>query len=54
MKKIEIPFSLATFGFGNDHDPILMNKIANQKEGSFYFIEDLKKVDECFADSLGV
>lgn len=34
-------FSIHSFGFGTDHDEGLMNKIACQKDGSFYFIKEL-------------
>jgi len=45
--------TIHTFGFGNDHDPLLMNDIANLRDGSFYFIEKLDTVDEAFVDCLG-
>ena len=30
-----------------------MNKLAEMKNGHFYFIEELDKVDEAFVNSLG-
>lgn len=44
--------SINTFGFGSDHDPILMSSIAAIKDGNFYFVEELNKVDESFGDCL--
>lgn len=44
--------TIHSFGFGKDHDPELMNEIASMKDGNFYFIEDLTKLDECFIDAL--
>jgi hypothetical protein len=29
-----------------------MSSIASLKDGGFYFIEDFKKLDECFIDAL--
>ena len=46
-------FTINTFGYGSDHDPKLMSAIAQLKDGSFYFVEKLDTVDECFVDCLG-
>jgi hypothetical protein len=35
------PYTIQTFGFGNDHDPKLMSDISKAKDGSFFFIEKL-------------
>jgi len=45
--------TINTFGFGNDHDPQLMNDIADLRDGNFYFVEKLDTVDEAFVDCLG-
>lgn len=47
-------YSIHTFGYGSDHDPELMTSLAEQKGGSFYYIEDLSTVDEAFIDCLGL
>ena len=39
------PFTISCFGFGKDHDEDLLVKIANLKDGNFYFIEKLNTVD---------
>ena len=46
-------FSIHSFGFGMDHDEGLMNRIASQKDGSFYFIKELNTLDEAFSNALG-
>ena len=46
-------FTINTFGFGNDHDPELMRKLATIKDGNFYYIEKLDLVDEFFVNALG-
>jgi Mg-chelatase subunit ChlD len=46
-------FTIQCFGFGRDHDEDLLNNISNIKDGSFYFIDKLDTVDECFASALG-
>jgi Mg-chelatase subunit ChlD len=46
-------FTIQCFGFGKNHDEDLLNNISNIKDGSFYFIDKLDTVDECFASALG-
>ncbi|KAL4509553.1 hypothetical protein ABPG73_022769 [Tetrahymena malaccensis] len=46
-------FTIHSFGFGNDHDGPLMQKIAQIKDGSFYYVEKTDQVDEFFIDALG-
>ena len=40
--KAKYIFNLHTFGYGNDHDAVLMESIAKVKQGGFYFIQRLK------------
>lgn len=47
------PYTIHTFGFGSDHDPILMNQISKLKDGNFYYVQKLESVDEMFVDALG-
>jgi hypothetical protein len=46
-------YTISSFGYGNDHDPELMNNISKLKDGKFYFVEKLDKVDEMFIDAIG-
>ena len=46
-------FTLNTFGYGNNHDPKMMNGLANLRDGSFFFVQDYKKVAEYFVTVLG-
>ena len=46
-------FSIHSFGFGTDHDEDLMMKIAELRDGSFYFIKELNILDEAFCNALG-
>ena len=48
-----LSFTLNTFGYGYDHDPKIMNKLANLRDGSFFLVEDYNKVGECFVSVLG-
>lgn len=50
--KIEEEFTIFTYGYGNDHDPNIMTRIAQLKGGSFYYIENLKTISEWFVLSL--
>eukprot|EP00828_Plagiopyla_frontata_P047887 TRINITY_DN8996_c0_g1_i2.p1 TRINITY_DN8996_c0_g1~~TRINITY_DN8996_c0_g1_i2.p1 ORF type:complete len:344 (-),score=42.47 TRINITY_DN8996_c0_g1_i2:108-1139(-) len=45
-------FVIQTFGYGSDHDPLLMRDYAKIKNGSFYYIQELQIVEECFLDAL--
>ena len=48
-----LSFTLHTFGYGEDHDPKIMSRLANLRDGSFYMIEELDKVRDCFVSVLG-
>ena len=48
-----LSFTLNTFGYGYDHDPKIMNKLANLRDGSFFLVEDYNKVGEFFVSVLG-
>ena len=52
-KGLNLSFTLNTFGYGYDHDPKIMNKLANIRDGSFFLVEDYKKVAEYFVAVLG-
>lgn len=42
-----------TFGFGQDHDAIMLKKISDAGNGMYYFIETEDKIGESFAHCLG-
>jgi len=48
-----LSFTLNTFGYGFDHDPKIMNRLANLRDGSFFLVEDYNKVGEYFVAVLG-
>lgn len=50
---IQDSFTINTFGYGSDHDAELMDDIAKFKDGTFYYIEKVDDVGECFADCVG-
>jgi uncharacterized protein YegL len=52
-KDLKLFFTLHTFGYGNDHDPKIMNKLANIRDGSFYYVSEFKKVQDYFINVLG-
>ena len=49
----DLNFTLNTFGYGYDQDTKIMNRLANLRDGSYYFVEDYKKVGEYFTNILG-
>ena len=52
-KDKNLSFTLHTFGYGADHDPLIMNKLAHLRDGSFYFVDDISKVKQFFVNVLG-
>ena len=48
-----LSFTLHTFGYGNNYDAKIMNKLASLRDGSFYYVEDYNNVSEYFASVLG-
>ena len=52
-KDSNLGFTLHAFGYGNDHDPKIMNALATIRDGSFYFVQEYKKVAEYFVNVLG-
>jgi len=50
---VEGHFTINTFGYGDDHDSKQMLSIANLKGGSFYYIDKLDMIEDCFIDCLG-
>eukprot|EP01119_Soliformovum_irregulare_P006544 TRINITY_DN1866_c0_g1_i2.p1 TRINITY_DN1866_c0_g1~~TRINITY_DN1866_c0_g1_i2.p1 ORF type:complete len:479 (+),score=170.11 TRINITY_DN1866_c0_g1_i2:182-1618(+) len=49
----EIPCSINTFGYGADHDPLLLKGLADASNGSYYFVAKNEDIPEAFADCLG-
>ena len=52
-KGFDLSFTLHTFGYGYYYDEKIMNKLANLRDGSFFFVENYSKVSEYFACVLG-
>jgi Mg-chelatase subunit ChlD len=46
-------FNINCFGYGRDHDEKVLGMFAAKKQGNFYYIKDLKSIDECFIDCFG-
>ena len=52
-KGLGLSFTLNTFGYGDDHDAKLMNKLANLRDGSFFYVDNYSKISEYFVSVLG-
>ena len=52
-KGFGLSFTLNTFGYGDDHDAAIMNKLANLRDGSFFYVENYSKISEYFVSILG-
>jgi uncharacterized protein YegL len=52
-KGLGLSFTLNTFGYGDDHDAKIMNKLANLRDGSFFYVDDYSKISEYFVTVLG-
>ena len=48
-----LSFTLHTFGYGEDYDLKIMSRLASLRDGSFYNIEQLDKVQDYFINALG-
>jgi Mg-chelatase subunit ChlD len=53
MKSKSMDYKINSFGYGSGHDEKILGFISNYKNGNFYYIKDLKLVDECFIECLG-
>jgi glycyl-tRNA synthetase beta subunit len=49
---IKETYTINTFGYGKDHDSGMMNNIATFKNGTFNYIENIKKASEYFVLSM--
>lgn len=47
-------YVLCSFGYGDDHDAYLLEELAKKKRGNYYYINNLRQIEECFLDCLGV
>ena len=45
--------SLSTFGFGTDHNPELLQSMAQAGSGNYYYIENVDQINPAFAQELG-
>ena len=52
-KNLNLFFTVHTFGYGSDHDPKIMTKLANIRDGSFYYVSEFNKVQSYFINVLG-
>ncbi|CAA0829231.1 Zinc finger (C3HC4-type RING finger) family protein [Striga hermonthica] len=53
MEKKPPNIPIHTFGFGYDHNPLVMHAIASQSGGTFSFIESYEMVQDAFASCIG-
>lgn len=50
---ISAGYSIHTFGYGTDHDSSLLNSMAEEKNGGFYYVEKDEFITEAFSNCLG-
>ena len=57
VKKItkgqNLSFTLHTIGYGDDYDSNLMSKLAIVRDGSFFAVENIDKIQDYFVNALG-
>jgi Mg-chelatase subunit ChlD len=53
MNYRSMDYKINSFGYGSGHDEKILGFISKYKDGNFYYIKDLKLVDECFIECLG-
>ena len=51
--KIKEKFRMYTFGYGRDHDSRVMNLMAEENNGKFYYIENEYEISDAFSLCLG-
>ncbi|MCL7033449.1 hypothetical protein MKW94_023574 [Papaver nudicaule] len=51
ISRLQIP--VHTFGFGADHDPVMLHSIAVGSKGTFSFLEDEGIIQDAFAQRIG-
>ena len=47
-------YILTTFGYGDDHDARLMQSMSEKRGGSYYYIDEISDVEDCFSDSIAL
>jgi hypothetical protein len=52
-KNKDLNFTLNSFGYGSDHDPQILKRLSNIRDGTFFYVEKYKKVAEYFSIVLG-
>ena len=52
-KGLGLSFTLNTFGYGDDYDSQIMNKLASIRDGSFFYVNNYRKIAEYFVSVLG-
>jgi von Willebrand factor type A domain len=50
---IDKDYTIHSFGYGSDHDSVLLSSISQTKNGGFYYIKKLKSIAEAFGNCLG-
>lgn len=51
--KIKSQYQIHSFGYGEDHDELVLSSMREFKNGKFYYINSDEIVDECFIDCMG-
>jgi Mg-chelatase subunit ChlD len=49
---IDFDYTINSFGYGSDHDPLTLSTLSQMKNGNFYFINELGTINLCFEDCL--
>ncbi|KAM3144372.1 hypothetical protein pb186bvf_003536 [Paramecium bursaria] len=53
LDRLEFPFIIDTFGFGDDHDQQLLSYIASLTNGKFYLVDRLEELTDYLTEALG-
>jgi len=52
-KGLDLSFTLHSFGYGKYCDAKILNKLANLRDGSFYYVQEYYKISQYFVGVLG-
>lgn len=53
IERTKCEYTTSTFGYGDDHNAEQMQRFAERGGGTYYFVDDVERVDECFVDCIG-
>lgn len=51
--KDSFPYTVHTFGFGGDHDALLLKQISDNARGMYFYVKNAEQIADAFGDCIG-